>query len=151
MSKGNNLTVSGKSRIRVMPAKKTSDGQPGYSHAVIAESEKLNESQKRRIIREVSKEPFCSSGDQVKILDLDVKAKAVAKVLKTQGVTYGKLKTAPRMTAQHKSGRAAFAVPHLEANTDFNSWLWSDEKRFNLDGPDCIYYTWNFSANVRWD
>ncbi|KAF4646520.1 hypothetical protein FOL47_006048, partial [Perkinsus chesapeaki] len=85
--------------------------------------QKLNDRQKRQIIREFSRNP-------------DLTCSAVPKICNIQGADFVKLPTAPRLTEAHKAARVAFASKHLEASTDFSTWIFSDEKRFNLDGPD---------------
>ena len=42
----------------------------------------------------------------------------------------------------HKLARKEFAKLHIKKDTDFSKVIWSDEKRFNLKGPDSIYYSW---------
>ncbi|KAF4660479.1 hypothetical protein FOL46_006112, partial [Perkinsus olseni] len=67
----------------------------------------------------------------------------VRRFLRDEGARYVKLKTTPPLTDNHKARRLSFARQHLQGNTDFRNWVWSDEKRFCLDGPDGLFYTWN--------
>lgn len=47
-----------------------------------------------------------------------------------------KLKKKPPLTAQHKSERLKFAQEHIHWRKKWRRVIFSDEKRFNLDGPD---------------
>ncbi|EYC14419.1 hypothetical protein Y032_0040g191 [Ancylostoma ceylanicum] len=49
-------------------------------------------------------------------------------------ITRQVMKTVPRLTQAHKAARLRFAQENMTRN--WNEIIWSDEKKFNLDGPD---------------
>ena len=51
-----------------------------------------------------------------------------------------KLKTSPALTAMHKRKRVLFALAHISWVTEWNQVVFSDEKKFNLDGSDGFGY-----------
>ncbi|CAF1424578.1 unnamed protein product, partial [Rotaria sp. Silwood1] len=46
-----------------------------------------------------------------------------------------KKKHSPALTTAHKD--------HMTWNNKWNKVIWSDEKKFNLDGPDSFSYYWH--------
>ena len=57
--------------------------------------------------------------------------------------------TSPPLTPDHKKKRLLFAENHLVEGTDFRNWIFTDEKKFNLDGPDGIYYCWQMLGGLQ--
>ena len=56
--------------------------------------------------------------------------------------TYKTLKKKPFLKEQHKENRLKFSKAHLSDNKKWKRVFFSDEKRFLLEGPDCISYYW---------
>lgn len=51
-------------------------------------------------------------------------------------VTFTIKKKKIELTPKHKEDRLSFAKQHVQQHTNFEKWIFSDEKRFSLDGPD---------------
>ncbi|KAH9078350.1 hypothetical protein Ae201684P_019441 [Aphanomyces euteiches] len=62
---------------------------------------------------------------------------------KTPWLKHKKRKKTPCLIAKHMQQRMAYARKHTIAQKDFSRIIWSDEKRFNLDGPDGFQYYWH--------
>jgi transposase len=64
-------------------------------------------------------------------------------VLKTSpNIVHEKMVSAPQLKPQHHATRATFADAHQTWTKQWNYVIWSDEKKFNLDGPDGLSYYW---------
>ncbi|EER05514.1 Transposable element Tc3 transposase, putative [Perkinsus marinus ATCC 50983] len=109
----------------------------------------LSDRQKRHIMREFAKDPDVTCTKIVRICKLSVSPQTVRRFLRSSGAAYAKIPTAPRLTPAHKAARVSFASEHLLAETDFSTWIFSDEKRFNLDGPDGLRYRWMFPGQEK--
>ncbi|CAF1535359.1 unnamed protein product [Adineta steineri] len=52
-------------------------------------------------------------------------------------------KHSPALTTAHKDLRLSWAKDHMIWNNEWHKVVWSDEKKFNLDGPDGFSYYWH--------
>ena len=52
-------------------------------------------------------------------------------------------KHSPALTTVHKDLRLTWAKDHMTWNNEWHKVVWSDEKKFNLDGPDGFSYYWH--------
>ena len=43
------------------------------------------------------------------------------------------------LSKDHKEKRVAFVLSWIDKNIDFKNWVFIDEKRFKMDGPDNWY------------
>ncbi|KAF4683403.1 hypothetical protein FOZ60_009135 [Perkinsus olseni] len=162
MSKAKNLTSADKARIRAMHVERLPNGRRRFTQKDIARANqanqatvskvvnarddcgpevkrgaksKLDDRTRRRISRFFLDNHGSSTRDVVNELGLQVSPETVRRFLRDEGARYVKLKTTPPLTDNHKARRLSFARQHLQGNTDFRNWVWSDEKRFCLDGP----------------
>ncbi|CAJ0569513.1 unnamed protein product, partial [Mesorhabditis spiculigera] len=77
-----------------------------------------------------------------KDLNLKVTRQTVYNViLRSPIIKREQMKKAPRLTVEHKAKRLDFAQRHL--TTDWQLIIWSDEKKWNLDGPDGYTGYWH--------
>lgn len=97
----------------------------------------------QRIKRVVMNDPSCSSSDVIRGTGIEVSKRTVQRFLKSTDFSYKKKLHAPRMTQAHKNARVTFAHLHQTWSADWRRVVFSDEKKFNLDGPDGLQYYWH--------
>ncbi|PIC13683.1 hypothetical protein B9Z55_027551 [Caenorhabditis nigoni] len=99
-------------------------------------------SRERRMILRAASNSILSSTQIKTQLKLDVSSKTVRRVIKkSRFIRRYKMRRAPFLSAEHRQKREQFARAHI--NTDWSKIIWSDEKKFNLDGPDGYRYYWH--------
>jgi hypothetical protein len=59
------------------------------------------------------------------------------------GLRRSKLKRKPVLSDEHKSKRLEFARRYMDLGEKWKYVIFSDEKKFNLDGPDGYDYYWH--------
>jgi hypothetical protein len=67
---------------------------------------------------------------------LQCSTRTIARFLKEKNVVYVISKKEIVLDERHKNARVDFAKLHLQDRTDFSTWIYIDEKKFLLDGPD---------------
>jgi len=98
---------------------------------------------KRRVFREISNKSI--SRQAVKCnLNLNVSKWTIGRTInKSPDFLYKKKKAKPKLQERHKVHRLQWAKERMGWTKEWHDIIWSDEKKFNLDGPDGFQYYWH--------
>ncbi|KAA6383690.1 MAG: hypothetical protein EZS28_020787, partial [Streblomastix strix] len=66
----------------------------------------------------------------------------VYRTLREQNMKKKKQRRRPKLTERHKEQRKQFIIKFLEDVRDWKKIVWTDEKKFRLDGPDKYNSVW---------
>lgn len=111
--------------------------------------ELLSQRQKRELIKEVNVRQ-CSVREAVLNIPQKVSATTAWRCLSSSYLQFKKKKLAPTLTNNHKKKRLDFAKNLLKKGPQFwSNIIFSDEKRFCLNGPDHYNYYWHDSRTDR--
>lgn len=106
-------------------------------------NKKLTKKQIRAIKRLATKKKLNCSQVKVK-LGLPVTRQHIARILRTDdNIKWTKLMGKPKLTERHIENRLLFAQRHMCWIDEWKKVIFSDEKKFNLDGPDCYSCYWH--------
>lgn len=112
---------------------KTSTGRP----------RSLSARQERHVCRMVGSGE-ASLGQLSRNPDICVHKSTLSRAVQRCGhLRYARMKRQPRMTNAHKATRLAWGREHAHWGERWKTVVFSDEKKFNLDGPDGWRYYWH--------
>lgn len=104
---------------------------------------KISPKTKRLIIRKASNKAISTSTIKDEI-QLNVSKETIRRVIRnSQVLKYQKMMVKPPLKLEHKLKRLQWAKTKVAWGDEWKQVIWSDEKKFNLDGPDAHAYYWH--------
>lgn len=118
----------------------------GASYGVKAPTKgntKVSKRDKNRIIQLASTGNFTSRGI-ISELDLPITKQRTCQIIKATGhFKYTKRRKIPSLKPEHEKARLEWAKKYMNWSAEWANVIFSDEKKFNLDGPDGFQYYWH--------
>lgn len=104
---------------------------------------KITKRQKNQLLSLASKGNL-TANQMIAELGLPITKRRACKILSSSGhFKYAKRMKAPSLKPHHMEARMTWARKYMSWTTEWTNVVFSDEKKFNLDGPDGFQYYWH--------